>query len=256
VLKTEPLSGWAPNVTTAPGKKFASQVGPQLIPTGLLVTDPLPDPAFVIANRNSCRVVVVVVDVLVVEVVVVVVVLGNVDVVVVVLGIVVDVVVVVVVLGLVDDVVVVLVLVVVVAGMILNVAVQFLFAVIETRPPALLQPVPVHPVKIDPDDGLAIKSTVVSRSKGAEAVEQPVGPQSIPAGLVLTVPVPVPDFVKVRRNVSTKVAMTVFAPSMVTVQVPIALEQASDHSVNLEPGAEPVAVAAVAVRVTWVLKLL
>jgi hypothetical protein len=97
--------------------------------------------------------------------------------------------------------------------------------------------------------------TSIPRTKATEAVEQPA-PQLIPEGLVLTVPVPVPvvDFDKVSWNVSTKVAVTFFSSSIITLQVPVALEHTPDHPVNLEPGAEPVAAAAV--KVTGVLKSL
>ena len=44
-VKVEPAAGVAVNVTAVPLAKLAEQVAPQLIPTGELVTVPLPVPA-------------------------------------------------------------------------------------------------------------------------------------------------------------------------------------------------------------------
>src|SRR5206468_3487317 len=44
-VKVEPATGVAVNVTAVPLVKLAEQVAPQLIPTGALVTVPLPVPA-------------------------------------------------------------------------------------------------------------------------------------------------------------------------------------------------------------------
>jgi hypothetical protein len=44
-VKAEPALGVAVRVTTVPLTKSALHVAPQLIPAGLLVTDPMPDPA-------------------------------------------------------------------------------------------------------------------------------------------------------------------------------------------------------------------
>ena len=46
-MKLEPAAAIAVSVTVAPFVKSASQVAPQAIPAGLLVTVPLPVPAFV-----------------------------------------------------------------------------------------------------------------------------------------------------------------------------------------------------------------
>lgn len=51
----------------------------------------------------------------------------------------------------------------------------------------------VQPVKVEPVAGVAVKVIWVPLAKGAEQV----APQLIPAGLLVTVPVPVPDFVMV-----------------------------------------------------------
>ena len=57
----------------------------------------------------------------------------------------------------------------------------------------------------------------------------------MPAGALVTVPVPAPIFVTVRAYwIDAKVAVTSFAASMVTVQVPVPV-QAPDHPVKVDP---------------------
>src|SRR5205809_863058 len=53
--KLEPLAALAVSVTLVPTSKAALQVLPQSIPTGLLVTVPLPVPASVTVSANCCR---------------------------------------------------------------------------------------------------------------------------------------------------------------------------------------------------------
>src|SRR5262245_6752243 len=71
----------------------------------------------------------------------------------------------------------------------------------------------------------------------------------MPAGVLVTVPVPDPDFVTVRLyavgSVRSNVAVTVFALSTVTAQVPVPV-QAPDQPLNFEP------LSGVAVKVTAV----
>jgi hypothetical protein len=55
-------------------------------------------------------------------------------------------------------------------------------------------PPPDHPVNVDPEAGLSLNVTTAPEAKPAEQV----APQSIPDGLLVTVPDPVPDFVTVR----------------------------------------------------------
>ena len=56
------------------------------------------------------------------------------------------------------------------------------------------QPVPLHPAKVEPDAGVAVKGTTVSLLKLAEHVV----PQLMPAGELVTVPLPVPALTTVR----------------------------------------------------------
>ena len=51
-VKVEPATGVAVNVTAVPLAKLAEQVAPQLIPTGALVTVPLPVPALLTVSVN------------------------------------------------------------------------------------------------------------------------------------------------------------------------------------------------------------
>ena len=55
---------------------------------------------------------------------------------------------------------------------------------------ALVQP-PLNPPELEPEPGAAVRVTAVPPAKDAEQVV----PQSTPAGLEVTVPVQVPDFV-------------------------------------------------------------
>ena len=102
---------------------------------------------------------------------------------------------------------------------------------------------PLQPVKVEPAAAEAVRVTEVL--KLAEQVE----PQLMPAGALVTVPLPVPAGVTVRRYVlCVKVAVTVVAAVMGTVQVPVPKQPPPLQLVKVEPSE------AVAVRVTEVLK--
>lgn len=107
-------------------------------------------------------------------------------------------------------------------------------------------PVPEHapdqPAKRESAEGVAVRVTVAPVLK----LKEQVVPQLIPAGLLVTAPVPVPTLETERLKVCRlNVAVTDLAASMVTVQVPVP-EQAP-----LQPTKTELAVG-VAVRVTWV----
>jgi hypothetical protein len=77
----------------------------------------------------------------------------------------------------------------------LNVAVTFWAAFIVTmQVPVPEQPPPLHPPKVDGEVGLAIRVTVALAAKS----KLQVGPQSIPAGELVIVPLPVPALVTVK----------------------------------------------------------
>ena len=106
--------------------------------------------------------------------------------------------------------------------------------------------VPLHapdqPANVDPAAGMAVRVTELPVAKFAEHV----CPQSIPAGLLVTVPDPVPEFVTVSCAGGAVAVLnpadTKVLPAMVTLHAPVPL-QAPPQPVNVMPDA------AVAVRV-------
>lgn len=100
---------------------------------------------------------------------------------------------------------------------------------------------PLQPVKTESLSGAAVRETEVPGAKS----EAHVGPQVIPAGVEVMVPLPPPVRVTVNvTGVVMNVALTSFAASSVTTQVPVPEQPAPIHPVKREP------VAATAVRVT------
>jgi len=98
-----------------------------------------------------------------------------------------------------------------------------------------LQPLPLQPVNVEPAAGLAVSVTLLFAVKLALQV----APQLIPAGLLVTVPVPVPDLdtVSVCGTDALNVAVTLCAVLMVTVQVAVPLQPLPLQPVNVEPAA-------------------
>lgn len=91
--------------------------------------------------------------------------------------------------------------------------------IVNVQVPVPEQPSPVHPVNVDPAVGLAVNVICVPLAKLAEHV---VEHMLIPAGLLLTLPLPVPAKVTVSKSLLPvlKVAVTVTsAVPMGTVQV-------------------------------------
>jgi len=125
-------------------------------------------------------------------------------------------------------------------GTALNVAVTDVSVVKSTvHVPDPLQP-PVHPANVDPVDGAAVSVTLVPLVKFALHV----APQLIPAGLLVTVPVPVPASATLNAGVTAlKVAVTEAFWLNVTLHGPVPVHE-PDHAAKTEfaPG--------VAVRVT------
>jgi hypothetical protein len=122
-----------------------------------------------------------------------------------------------------------------VEGTALKVAVTDLFALITTtHVPVPLHPLPLQPPKVDPVAAVAVKVTVVPDTKG----KLQVAPHTIPAGLLVTVPIPAPAGVTVRVNVFTgavKVAVTVWSAFITTIQDPVPLQPPPLQPVNVEP---------------------
>ena len=123
----------------------------------------------------------------------------------------------------------------------LKVAVTDLDEVMVTE--QLLVPVqaPLQPVNVEPAAGVSIKVTTVLLVKFAVHVPG----QLMPAGLLVTVPVPFPARVTVSGNSNLKVAVTDSDALIVTEHVPVP-EQAPLQPVKTEP------VAACAVKVIMV----
>jgi hypothetical protein len=102
---------------------------------------------------------------------------------------------------------------------------------------------PLQPMKVEPVAAAALRVTWVLKLN--ELVQ--VAPQLMPAGVLVTVPVPVPVLFTVRLKVWTaKAAVTVVLAVIVTAQVVAVPVQAPPQPVKVEP------VAGVAVKVTGV----
>ena len=114
--------------------------------------------------------------------------------------------------------------------------------IVSTHVAVPLQPPPLQPVNADPAAGIAVSVTTVP----ALYVSEQSAPQAIPAGLLVTVPPPVPALVTVSVNcLRVKEAVTDFAASIVSVHAPVPVH-APLHPVKSELAA------AVAVSVTTV----
>ena len=126
----------------------------------------------------------------------------------------------------------------------MKVAVTVVLAVSVTeQEPVPEHPPPLQPVKVEPVAGAAVRVTAVPLGKLAEQLV----PQLIPAGELVTVPLPGPAVATVRAKVwRVKVAVTVVAAEMVTVQEPVPEQPPPLQPEKVEP------VAGVAVRVTAV----
>jgi hypothetical protein len=96
-----------------------------------------------------------------------------------------------------------------------------------------LHPLPLQPPNVDSADGAAVNVTVVPLMK----VKLQVVPQSIPAGLLVTVPSPTPALVTVRVDVLgvAKFAVTVWSTFIATIHEPVPLQPAPLQPVNVEP---------------------
>ena len=124
----------------------------------------------------------------------------------------------------------------------LNVAVTGVAAVtVTTHVPEPEHPPPVQPANVEPSAATAVNVTLVPLAKFAEHV---VG-QTIPAGALITVPLPVPISLTVSAKlfVVLNVAVTGVVAVTVTTQVPV-----PEHPLPLQPAnVEPSAATAVSV---------
>src|SRR5437667_9729918 len=116
-----------------------------------------------------------------------------------------------------------------------NVAVTVVAAeTVTTHDPVPEHPPPLQPVKVEPAAAVAVNVTAVPLAKLAEQV----APQLIPAGALVTVPLPVPAGVTVRGKVcSVKVAVTVVAAESVTTHAPVPEQPPPLQPLKVEPAA-------------------
>jgi hypothetical protein len=109
-----------------------------------------------------------------------------------------------------------------------NVAVQLRAADIVTLP-SLQSASPVQPANVEPADGEAVSATPVPEANDALHV----APQLIPAGLLVTVPEPVPALLIVSVYICVNVAVQLRAADIVTLP---SLQSASPvQPANVEP---------------------
>ncbi len=124
-----------------------------------------------------------------------------------------------------------------------KVAVTVVAAVMFTvQEPVPEQPPPLQLEKVEPVAGVAVRVTALPLGKLAEQLV----PQLIPAGELVTVPLPVPAVLTVRAKVWLKVAVTVVVADMLTVQEPVPEQPPPLQPPKVEPGS------GVAVRATAV----
>jgi hypothetical protein len=114
---------------------------------------------------------------------------------------------------------------------------------VTTHVPVPVQPPPLQPAKVELADAAAVNVTCVPLAKFAEQV---VG-QLIPAGALVTVPVPVPASVTVnpKFGLTLKLAVTDVAAVIVNVQLPVPWQSSPPHPANTEPGL------GIAINVIW-----
>src|SRR5437879_74235 len=129
-----------------------------------------------------------------------------------------------------------------------NVAVTVVAALrVTVQAPGPEQPPPLQPVKVEPAAGAAVSVTAVPLVKLAAQV----APQVMPAGLLVTVPAPVPALETVSVKVGVNVAVTVVAAETVTTHDPV-----PEQPPPLQPPkVEPAAGAAVSVTAVPLAKL-
>src|SRR5881398_1080884 len=130
-----------------------------------------------------------------------------------------------------------------------NVAVTVVAALrVTVQAPGPEQPPPLQPLKVEPAAGAAVSVTAVPLAKLAAQV----APQVMPAGLLVTLPAPVPALETVSVKICrVKVAVTVVAALRVTVQAP-----GPEQPPPLQPlKVEPAAGAAVSVTAVPLAKL-
>src|SRR5207249_11056562 len=116
-----------------------------------------------------------------------------------------------------------------------NVAVTVVAALrVTVQAPGPEQPPPLQPLKVEPAAGAAVSVTAVPLVKLAAQV----APQVMPAGLLVTVPAPVPALETVRAKVcGVDVAVTVVAARKVAEQAAVAEQAPPLQPPEVQPAA-------------------
>jgi hypothetical protein len=97
--------------------------------------------------------------------------------------------------------------------------------------PSAQSALPVQPANVEPEDGMALRVTAVPLLRVAKHVL----PQFIPAGLLVTVPLPVPERVTVSVYVVIRLNNAVQVMSPLTVTLPLLQAVFPDQPAKLEP---------------------
>src|SRR5881296_3614039 len=95
------------------------------------------------------------------------------------------------------------------------------------------QPPPLQPLKVEPAAGAAVSVTAVPLVKLAVQI----APQVMPAGALVTAPLPVPALLTVSVKVGVKVAVTVVAAETVTTHDPVPAQPPPLQPPKVEPAA-------------------
>jgi hypothetical protein len=95
--------------------------------------------------------------------------------------------------------------------------------------PVPVHPPPLHPVKIDPGDAVAVSVTI---EPWTICPVQVVPQLIVVVGVLVTVPVPVPLLLMVSSRAGAKVAVTFVAAFIVTTHVPVPLHPPPLQPVN------------------------
>ena len=104
--------------------------------------------------------------------------------------------------------------------------------IVTTQLPTPVQPPPDQPAKVAL--GPAAAASMIIEPWSNSSVQS--APQLMPAGLDVTVPVPVPFFATVSGYwLSVKVAVTICAELSVIVQTPVPVQPPPDQPANVEP---------------------
>src|SRR5438552_1401910 len=104
--------------------------------------------------------------------------------------------------------------------------------IVTVQVPVPEQPPPLQPEKVEPAAGAAVKVTEVPLANAAAQV----APQAMPAGALVTVPLPVLLTVSV-KDCRAKVAVTACAAFTVTVQAPVPEQPPPLQPEKVEPAA-------------------